>query len=152
MVECSLINLLTCDFGIELYKYLNDCDMVILQSLSKGVRNASGRIRYGRKLLHMIAQHGHLNLIKWAIENLNIRSNKYIINIITANGHIECLKCLHENGCSWNEYTCNHAVRYGHLDCLRYVHENGCPWYKGVCRSIALVNKRMDCLKYVNEH
>ena len=43
------------------------------------------------------------------------------------NGHLECLKYAHENGCPWTEYTCSHAAKNGHLECLRYAHENGCP-------------------------
>ena len=44
------------------------------------------------------------------------------------NGHLECLKYLHENGCPWDEGTCSWAASNGHLECLKYLHENGCPW------------------------
>ena len=43
----------------------------------------------------------------------------------SAEGHLECLRYAHENGCPWDVYTCRSA---GHLECLRYAHENGCPW------------------------
>ena len=45
-----------------------------------------------------------------------------------ANGHLECLKYLHENGCPWGTYTFYAAVRNGNLECLKYLHENGCSW------------------------
>ena len=46
------------------------------------------------------------------------------------NGHLDCLKYAHENGCPWDEDTCTNAAENGHLDCLIYAHENGCPWDK----------------------
>ncbi|XP_050438601.1 ankyrin repeat and SOCS box protein 12-like isoform X4 [Adelges cooleyi] len=46
----------------------------------------------------------------------------------SSNGHLECLKYLHENGCPWNETTTLNAVSYGHLECLRYAIQNGCPY------------------------
>ena len=42
------------------------------------------------------------------------------------NGHLECLKYAHENGCPWDEYTCTAAADYGHLEILQYAHDNGC--------------------------
>ena len=49
------------------------------------------------------------------------------------NGHLECLKYAHENGCPWNEMTCSKAAENGHLECLKYAHENGCPWDEETC-------------------
>ena len=72
-------------------------------------------------------------------------------------GHLDCLKYAHENGCPWKyanihaqmqhtmaiqialsmlmrmavrgmKDTCADAAYKGHLDCLKYAHENGCPW------------------------
>ena len=36
------------------------------------------------------------------------------------NGHLECLKYAHENGCPWDEEeTCRYAAFNGHLECLK---------------------------------
>ena len=43
------------------------------------------------------------------------------------NGHLDCLRYLHENGCPWNEDATWGAAENGHMDCLKYLHENGCP-------------------------
>lgn len=48
------------------------------------------------------------------------------INWAAGNGHTDCLRYLHENGCPWDRYACIYAAD-GHPDCLRYLHENGCP-------------------------
>ncbi len=67
------------------------------------------------------------------------------------NGHLDCLRYAHENGCEWSEITCRYAVRNGNLDylyfaskngnlnCLRYVIDNKCPGcdnYKTLLRKI----------------
>jgi hypothetical protein len=45
------------------------------------------------------------------------------------NGHLDCLKFAHENGCPWSENTTSYAARGGQLNCLKYSHENCCPCY-----------------------
>lgn len=42
------------------------------------------------------------------------------------NGHLDCLKYAHENGCPWDSQTTALAAEYGHLDCLEYARKNGC--------------------------
>jgi len=35
-----------------------------------------------------------------------------------------------KNGCPWGENTCSNAAENGHIECLKYAHENGCrPCY-----------------------
>ena len=51
-----------------------------------------------------------------------------LVIVLPGNGHLECLKYAHENGCPWNEDTCSNAAKNGHLECLKYLHENRCPW------------------------
>ena len=43
-------------------------------------------------------------------------------------GHLECLKCLHDEGCPWDEMACSSAAEGGHLVCLKYLHDKGYPW------------------------
>jgi hypothetical protein len=49
------------------------------------------------------------------------------------NGHFDCLKYAHENGCKWDEWTCKYAAGNGHFDCLKYAHENGCSLDGHIC-------------------
>ena len=76
---------------------------------------------------------------------------EYICNTAARNGHLECLKCAHENGCPWDEYTCALAAANGNLNCLKYAHENGCPWHQWTCRFAAEYG-HLDCLKYAYEN
>ncbi len=43
-----------------------------------------------------------------------------------AAGDLTRLKRANENGCPWDEWACREATRDGHLECLKYLHENGC--------------------------
>jgi hypothetical protein len=67
------------------------------------------------------------------------------------NGHLDCLRYAHENGCEWNERTTSFAAENGHLDCLRYAYENGCKW-NVFTTSGAAENGHLDCLKYAFEN
>ena len=51
---------------------------------------------------------------------------------------------------SLDEYTCSEAAKNGHLECLKYAHENGCPWDQWTCRQAA-ENGHLECLKYLHE-
>ena len=68
-----------------------------------------------------------------------------------SNGHLECLKYLHERGCPWNEETCQNAAEKGHLECLKYAHEHGCRWDELTCGAAAYVNE-IECLRYAQDH
>ena len=83
-------------------------------------------------------------------EKCRINDN-YSCYMAALNGHLECLKYAHENGCSWNKHTCSKAAFHGHLECLKYAHENGCPWDKWTS-SNAACNGLLDCLKYAHEN
>ena len=68
-----------------------------------------------------------------------------------ANGHLECLKYAHEQGCPWHEDTCTYAASNGHLECLKYAHEEGCDWDWRTCE-YAAANGHLECLKYACAH
>lgn len=64
---------------------------------------------------------------------------------------IECLKYIHQNGCSLKKYTCVRAAMNGNLECLKYLHENGCPWDTETT-TYAAMNGHVDCLQYARDH
>jgi hypothetical protein len=59
------------------------------------------------------------------------------------NGHLDCLKYAHENGCIWDEDTCWQAAFSGNLDCLKYAIENNCPYDKQECINRAKNNEEI---------
>jgi hypothetical protein len=100
-------------------------------------------------LVH-VAQRGNLQLMAY----LHRRNHKWSQECYhaAANGHLDCLKFAHENGCSLgpgDECACGAALRNGHLECFKYAHENGCPLvYKIEPRAFERY-KYTDCLEYV---
>jgi hypothetical protein len=81
-------------------------------------------------------------------ENENCRANTYVA---ASNGHIECLKYSHENGCPWDPETTYAAAITGHIECLKYAHKNGCPWHPRTTYSAAC-NGHLECLQYAHLH
>ena len=104
----------------------------------------------GEQICSESAFNGHLDCLKYAHENGCKWDENTCINA-AKNGHLECLKYAHENGCLWNEGICYYAANYGHLECLKYAHENGCPWDKCTCNYAAL-NGHLNCLKYAHKN
>jgi hypothetical protein len=49
------------------------------------------------------------------------------------NGHLDCLKFLHNQEQLWDVHTCEFAALNGHLDCLQYAHTHGYPWNERTC-------------------
>ena len=68
--------------------------------------------------------------------------------LAATNGHLECLKYAHENGCPWNSGTCKFAAENSHLECLKYAHENGCPYNKTELLKKCYIN----CKQYIKLH
>ena len=52
------------------------------------------------------------------------------INEAVKNGRLDILIDFHrkyKNQCPWDSQTCYYAAEEGHLECLKYLHKNGCP-------------------------
>ncbi len=47
-------------------------------------------------------------------------------------------------GCRWSPDTTMYAAANGHLDCLRYAHENGCPWHRETTATACCLESNMD--------
>ena len=95
-----------------------------------------------------------LNYLIYAHEN-GCPWNENTCEYAAKNGHLECLKYVHDNSigvsCPWDEYTCSYAAKNGHLESLKYAHENGCPWDEDTC-SYAAKNGHLKCLIYAHEN
>lgn len=68
-----------------------------------------------------------------------------------AEGNVKCLQYAHKHGSAWNDAVCSFAGRYGHIACVRYARENGCPWSPRFCFVVA-TEGHLECLQYAHEH
>jgi len=76
---------------------------------------------------------------------------KYINKIIT-NNYLDCLKYLHEQGCSFNfDEPIYFDTNNENLDCLKYLHEHGVPLNENLF-IIAFQDANLNWIKYLHEH
>ena len=107
--------------------------------------------KYKCKNCEIAARDGHLGCLKYLHEN-GCYWDFLTCASAAANGHLKCLKYAHENGCLWFCATTLSAASNGHLECLRYAHENGCPWNLDACLVAAEKYGQLECLKYAREN
>jgi hypothetical protein len=99
-------------------------------------------------------QQGKDNLSAW---NMHMKMGLCGIaeHAAAQNGHFDCLKYAHENGCEWNNNTCeaivaNHLLHDDSQQCLKYLHKNGCEWDAQACKHAAL-NGHLCLLQYAHK-
>ena len=79
------------------------------------------------KLIKTAAGIGHLEMLKWLVEN----GFKFAADAITEaakNGHLECVVYLRERGCNMTPNVSRAALDHTNMHVLRWVIENGCQW------------------------
>jgi hypothetical protein len=79
------------------------------------------------KYVQTAAQYGHLEMLKWLVEN----GFKFAADAITEaakNGHLECVVYLRERGCNMTPNVSRAALDHTNMHVLRWVIENGCQW------------------------
>ena len=54
-------------------------------------------------------------------KNIMLLQHKFIA---IKNGHLECVKYAHENGCPWNDIGYKEAEENGNIVCMKYFIEN----------------------------
>jgi len=76
-----------------------------------------------------VAGTNELELLKWAREEKKCEWGKWTINAAADSSNMEMIKYCVANECPMDEYTCAHAAGNGHLECLKYLHEEAkAPW------------------------
>ena len=94
------------------------------------VENLPHIINYDKnrgKLIKTAAGIGHLEMLKWMVEN----GFKFTADAITeaaAGGHLECVVYLRERGCNMTPNVSKAAVNFAQIHVLRWAIENGCKW------------------------
>jgi hypothetical protein len=54
--------------------------------------------------------------------------------LAAANGHLQCLKYLHENEFAWDADVCNSAYKNGHMECFEFAKSKGCAFDESLLR------------------
>ena len=82
----------------------------------------------GDNMVHVAAEYGHLELVKWLCGEGGFAMDKYVMRYAAGSGNLELVKWLRGEGCPWDWRTCLYAVAKGHVEVLRWARENGCEW------------------------
>jgi len=107
------------------------------------------------KYTGLAASRGHLEILKWAVENGMTWDNSGSDACRTAasEGHLEILKWLLENGCrsrGWEQTSCNAAAEGGHLKVLTWIVENNNADYNwSKIAHSALYKDKLNIVKYL---
>ena len=150
--------------GNEVCKQTNRiCERYCLFAYGHAMKEASTCGPKNSKKYIECIKYLHANGYGWPendMANASISFYGYMTSGAASHGHLDRLKFLHENGCSWNCRTCECAAGAGNLDCLKYARKNGCEWsnYECICAIKCDVfnwdNHKdipgsLECLKYV---
>ena len=99
------------------------------------------QLYWDRSLIHIIGsylengENGILNLLskKYYNKNYKLHINGFILNDYMKEWYCKNFKFnLKIINCYW-------AAKNGHLNCLKYAHENGCPWNQWHVFSVELL-------------
>ena len=96
------------------------------------------------------ALNGHLECLKYLHEEAKAPWDYWTAKCAAGNGHIHILEYLVERKYDkYSTYVCCEAARYGHLDCLKYLHETAkAPWNSQAVYH-ARKNKHPECVQYL---
>ena len=110
---------------VLIYDYLN-----AKPELYKGLLHTEDIEFYKENNLDDIAEY---------LELLNKTDKNHVCHNIAKIGNLRWLIWAHNDEYPWNESTCSRAAENGHLECLKYLHETDppCPWNEDTCSRAA---------------
>ena len=80
----------------------------------------------GFSMAVVAADHGHLQLVQWLIQEQGFAMDKRVMENAASSGNLELVRWLRGEGCPWDLETCHYAVDKGHEEVLQWARENGC--------------------------
>ena len=89
-------------------------------------------------MLRSPVESGHLPMLKWWFEKYGasdiILSKRQFTKAAAAQGELEVLKWLVENGFKYSADCLAAAAQGGELECIEYLRQIGCPWSNAVAK------------------
>ena len=98
-------------------------------ALAEGCPRTGGA--YDNTMAEAAASYGHLELVRWLIQEQGFAMDKEVMQNAAVGGNLELVRWLRGEGCEWNSRACEYAAHGRHVEVLRWVRENGCPWDAG---------------------
>ena len=109
------------------------------------------KCRWDRRTITAAASQGNLEMVKYCVAN-ECPIGTWACSDATENGHLECLKYLHEEAkAPWGSHTAEWAAQNGHLHILEYLVERKCDQFDVSACWFAAMCGHFDCLKYLHE-
>ena len=119
--------------------------------ICKNIYKKFGQPKHLDEIMSGASCGGHLEIIKWALENGCAR-NPDVFYIACENGYFEVLEWVWENGftCGLDLGACC-AAQYGHIEVLEWIREKGGTWNFQIC-SYAAESNQLEALKWLHEN
>ena len=109
------------------------------------------KCKWDEKTISSAAEQGNLEMVKYCVAN-ECPIDVYACTCAARNGHLEVLKCLHEEAkAPWNWRTAAWAAQNGHLHILEYLVERKYDQFDEDACTGAAMSGHLDCLKYLHE-
>ena len=105
----------------------------------------------GYSMAEAAAQYGHLELVRWLIQEQGFAMDEYVMGWAARSGNLELVRWLRGEGCDWGAETCMYAAEFGRLGVLQWLRANGCPWDRMTC-SQAVDRGHVEVLRWAREN